>query len=114
MVLNMLTTLGQWEREVIGERTSAAIRQKQAQGEYIGGLPPYGHAAHSDGSLVPCSEERAVIALACGLRRKGLSLRAVAHGLTSAGHRSRNGRPFAAMQVARMLRSDGSQHADQS
>jgi DNA invertase Pin-like site-specific DNA recombinase len=32
MVLNMLTVIGQWEREAIGERTSAAMQHKASQG----------------------------------------------------------------------------------
>jgi DNA invertase Pin-like site-specific DNA recombinase len=34
--------VAQWEREATGERTSAALRHKAAQGEYIGGDAPYG------------------------------------------------------------------------
>ena len=42
MVLNILASVSQWEREIIGERTSDAMRYKQSQGEYIGGRAPYG------------------------------------------------------------------------
>lgn len=47
MVLNMLTVIGQWEREAIGERTAAAMQHKASQGEYIGGAAPYGYALAS-------------------------------------------------------------------
>ncbi|MCK7581728.1 MAG: recombinase family protein [Chromatiales bacterium] len=42
LILNILGSVSQWERETIGERTRDAMRHKQAQGEYIGGEPPYG------------------------------------------------------------------------
>lgn len=69
MVLNMLTVIGQWEREAIGERTSAAMQHKVSQGEYIGGKAPYGYALANDGvALVPMAAEQTVIAEARTLR----------------------------------------------
>lgn len=104
MVLNMLTVIGQWEREAIGERTSAAMQHKASQGEYTGGAAPYGHALAADGvALVEVEAEQAVIAEARTLRTAGLSLRKVAELLDSKGLRARNGRTFAASQVARMV-----------
>ena len=35
LVLNILASVSQWEREIIGERTSVAIKHKQSKGEYI-------------------------------------------------------------------------------
>jgi DNA-binding transcriptional MerR regulator len=82
MVLNMLTVIGQWEREAIGERTSAAMQHKASQGEYTGGAAPYGHALAADGAaLVEVESEQAVIAEARALRATGLSLRKVAEAL---------------------------------
>ena len=43
LVLNILASVSQWERETIGERTRDAMKHKQAQGEYIGGHAPYGY-----------------------------------------------------------------------
>src|SRR5882672_9158542 len=42
LVLNVLASVSQWEREAIGERTSAAMKHKAGQGEYTGGDVPYG------------------------------------------------------------------------
>jgi DNA invertase Pin-like site-specific DNA recombinase len=104
MVLNMLTVLGQWEREAIGERTAAAMQHKASQGEYTGGAAPYGYALAADGvALVEAAAEQAVIAEARALRATGASLRKVAEELGHKGLRARNGRPFAAVQVARMV-----------
>jgi DNA invertase Pin-like site-specific DNA recombinase len=37
LVLNVLASVSQWEREAIGERTAVAMQHKVAEGEYIGG-----------------------------------------------------------------------------
>lgn len=59
----MLATLGQWEREVIGERTSAAMQHKASQGEYTGGAVPYGYSFAADSvAIVEVESEQAVIA----------------------------------------------------
>src|SRR5215510_8435493 len=104
MVLNMLTVLGQWEREAIGERTAAAMQHKASQGEYIGGAAPYGYALAADGvTLVEVESEQAVIADARAYRATGRSLRKIAEELGRKGLRARNGRPFAPVQILRMV-----------
>lgn len=104
MVLNMLTVIGQWEREAIGERTSAVMQHKALAGEYTGGRARFGYKVGSDGvALESVSDEQAAISEAKQLRASGLSLRAVARELDSKGIRARNGRSFAATQVARMV-----------
>ena len=104
LVLNVLASVSQWEREAIGERTSAALQHKASQGEYTGGDVPYGFRLAACGErLEPESREQILLAQARRLRRKGLSLRAVARELVAKGFRTRTGRPFAAVQVQRML-----------
>jgi site-specific DNA recombinase len=103
MVLNMLTVIGQWEREAIGERTAAVKAHQAAQCRYLGGSGPYGYTVTPTGALVAVEAEQAVIGEARALRAAGLSLRAVAATLDERGLRARNGRRFAAEQVARMM-----------
>jgi len=104
MVLNVMSSVGQWEREAIGERTSAAMQHKASQGEYTGGAAPYGYALAADGvALVEVEAEQVVIADARALRATGMSLRKVAEALDRKGLRTRNGRTFAPAQVARMV-----------
>jgi DNA invertase Pin-like site-specific DNA recombinase len=103
LVLNVLSSVGQWEREAIGERTAAAMQHKQSKGEFIGGAAPYGYALADDGvALVPVPAEQDVIAAARSLRQHGASLRAVAATLAERGMVSRTGRAFDPKQVARM------------
>ena len=53
LVLHLLTSVAQWEREAIGERTSSAMRHMRAQGLYTGGRAPYGFRVAPDGALEP-------------------------------------------------------------
>lgn len=102
LVLNVLGSVSQWEREAIGERTSAAMQHKRTLGERVGAVP-YGSRLAEDGvALVPEPHEQAIIRVARSLRADGASLRGVARGLTRRGLRSRTGAPFAAEQVRRM------------
>ena len=102
LVLNVLASVSQWEREAIGERTAAAMQHKAACGEFTGGEAPYGWRVEGD-HLEPIAPEQHVIAEARRLRAAGLSLRAVARELDAAWMRSRTGRPFAAVQIQRMI-----------
>jgi site-specific DNA recombinase len=104
LVLNVLASVAQWEREATGERTSAAMAHMASQGEYTGGRIPYGFRLSADGArLDEVSAEQEVIAAARELRAAGLSLAAVARELDARGLRSRTGRTFAEMQIARMV-----------
>jgi DNA invertase Pin-like site-specific DNA recombinase len=104
LVLNVLASVSQWEREAIGERTSAAMQHKASEGEYTGGAAPYGYRLATDGEhLEEVADEQAVIAAARELHLAGLSLRKVAAALEARGLRSRAARPFQAVQVARMV-----------
>lgn len=104
LVLNVLASVSQWEREAIGERTSAAMQHKISQGEYTGGDAPFGYRLGDDGvHLAEHPKEISVVNEAKRLRAAGLSLRAVARTLEANGARSRTGRPFFAAQIARMV-----------
>ncbi len=103
LVLNVLGAVSQWEREAIGERTSAALQHKAAQGEYIGGAVPFGYRLDDGGRLAEAPAEQAVIREARSLRARGLTLRGVSGRLAAQGYRSRTGRTFAPVQVQRMM-----------
>jgi site-specific DNA recombinase len=104
LVLNVLASVAQWEREATGERTSAALRHKAAVGEFTGGGVPYGRRLAPDGvNLEAEPAEAAVLAAARKLRTAGMSLRSVAAELDRRGFRSRAGQVFQAPQIARMV-----------
>ena len=82
LVLNVLMSVAQWERETIGERTTAALQYKKTQGQRVGTVP-YGFDLAGDGiALIANAAEQRVPAIILGLRADGLSLRAIAAELT--------------------------------
>jgi DNA invertase Pin-like site-specific DNA recombinase len=94
----------EYERALIRARTRAALSVLRARGQKTGGGIPYGYRLDADGrSLVAVEGEQATIAIARTLSAAGRRLRPIAAELARAGRVSRVGRPFSAMQVARML-----------
>lgn len=66
LVANILMSVSQWERRAIGQRTSEALRAKQARGERVG----------RPAALSPEVEARLLL-----LRAQGLSFRRIAQAL---------------------------------
>lgn len=105
MMVNMITLFSQWEREKIAERTREAMAHKQEQGEYTGGGVPFGLSLVDGGKVEPKEEEQTIIHRARAIRAAApsLSLRAIGDRLHQEGLRPRNGGPWAAQQVKRLL-----------
>lgn len=105
LVLNILASVSQWEREIIAERTREVMRHKQKHGEYIGGHIPYGFEV-IDGELVANGWEQQVIRQAQTLYAHGLSLRKVSAVLDQRGFQARTGAVFHPAQIQRMIATD--------
>lgn len=104
LVLRVMTSVAEWEREAIAERTATAMRHLADRGRYTGGRVPYGYELAEDGeTLRLCASEQEVIATARRLRADGFSLRAIAEALAQGGRLSRTGKPFAVSAIAAML-----------
>ncbi|MDZ7703884.1 MAG: recombinase family protein [Trueperaceae bacterium] len=105
MVVRMLGVVAEWERETIGERTSAALQAKAAKGEYTGGKIPFGYALADDGRmLVERADEQAILEDIRKLQSGGLSLRAIADELNERGCARRNGNDWHHVAVSRVLK----------
>ena len=103
LVLNVMASVSQWEREVIGERTREALAHKKAQGHRIGTVP-FGYALADDGrTLIPQSDEQATLDLLRDCRAAGFSLRATASELNRHGRRTRSGTPWRHEYVRNLL-----------
>lgn len=87
-----------------GTLTSLAMQAKRKRGEYTGGKAPWGWSTARSGGLEPNVLEQSIREEARGLRMQGLSLARIGLVLEERGLRSRSGKPFAAAQVARMVR----------
>ena len=81
MILNIMATVSQWEREVIGERTSAALQHKIAQGQHVGS-PALGFRM-TKGQLEQDQAELAIVDRILELRANGMTLQAIADLLNS-------------------------------
>lgn len=102
LVLNIMVSVSQWEREAIGERTRDAMRHKRANGHRVG-TTPFGYRAESDGKLVPETAEQLTLQRMRDLRATGLSTRAIAAHLNEEGARTRRGTPWRFQYVAAAL-----------
>lgn len=106
LVLHVLASVAQWEREAVGERTRAALDHLKQQGVRLGGTP-FGlrRVESGDGTVLnDADDEQAVIDEMVALRNEGLTLREIAAHLTQAGHRTKRGRRWHASTVRGILR----------
>jgi site-specific DNA recombinase len=85
LVLNVLLSVAQWEREAIGERTRDALQHKKRKNQRVGTIP-FGKALADDGvNLKDNDVESQAIRLIRDLRAEGYTLRAIAKELESRG-----------------------------
>jgi DNA invertase Pin-like site-specific DNA recombinase len=105
MVTNMLAVIAQWEREAIGERTSAALSAKRIRGERAGAVP-YGYRLKADKrSLMAHEAERRILRLMVECREAGYSLRDTAEELNRKGLTTRAGQPWRFEYVRSAMRT---------
>lgn len=102
--LTAMAGIAELERNLISERTSAALRHKIGKGERVGG-PPFGYAAIGDGTgWVPVPEEQRVIAQILCMSMEGVTYAAIADRMNAEGRstKSRAGR-WHATSVRRVI-----------
>lgn len=109
LVLNVLLSVGQWEREAIGERTKEALGHKIRNRERVGAVR-FGFDLADDGrQLVPNEAEQAAIRLMHELRTAGQPLRKIAAELSRRGIATKEGLAnWTHSAVAYILRQDRS------
>jgi len=101
LVLNVLVSVAQWERETICERTKDALQAKKARGEKTGGNVPFGFNV-INGKLIRNEEEQSIISEIKKLKESGLSLRKIAEALNGRGIATKNGKAWTAVQIQRI------------
>jgi DNA invertase Pin-like site-specific DNA recombinase len=100
MVLNILMSVAQWEREAIAERTRDALRHKRSNGERTGTIPRGAKLAGDGRTLVPDAVEMADLAMIRVLRdRDGLGARAISRLMAE-----RTGRKWPPSTITRVLK----------
>lgn len=91
LVLNVMMSVAQWEREAIGERTREALRHKKAAGQRVGTVP-FGFQLGADGrTLEPNDNEQQILAVVRELRAAGCTLQQIAERLNANGLTTRRG-----------------------
>ena len=104
LVLNVLGSVAQWERETIGERTAEAMAHKREQGERTSLHAPYGFQIAEDGkTLVEAENEQALLDAIRDARQRGLAQRAIVAELARQGFTTRKGTPLGLTQVQRIM-----------
>jgi DNA invertase Pin-like site-specific DNA recombinase len=93
LVLNVLMSVAQWEREAIGERTKAALSYKKQQGVKLG----------RPEKQITDPEEVKTFNYIKDLRAQGLTYRAIAERLEAEGHRTSRGGKWYATSVKNLL-----------
>lgn len=102
LMLRMILELSQWEREVIGERTSSALQQKRKRKERLG-TTPLGFTT-VEKQVVASPSEQVTVARARELRQQGLSMRKIAAILINEGHKTKRGGKWQAETIAKILK----------
>jgi site-specific DNA recombinase len=94
LVLNIMVSVSQWEREAVGERTRDAMRHKRANGERVGTLP-FGYRLASDGVHLEAEpREQAIAARIREMKKAGCTMRSIAAALNRQGFTTRHGTPW--------------------
>ena len=106
LMRTLVDAFATYERQLIGQRTSAALRQKRERGEKTGGYVPYGYDLGKDGkTLKTNATEQDRIRLAVTLNENGESLRQIAKEFMLRKYRTKKGKlQWYASQISRILK----------
>jgi site-specific DNA recombinase len=103
LVLNVMGTVSQWEREAIAERTATALAPKRSVGAVYGSTP-FGYVREG-AALVEDPTEQAALAEAIQMDRAGASYREIGRMLTACGAKPKRATTWHAASVRAVLRS---------
>jgi site-specific DNA recombinase len=105
LVLNIMVSVSQWERECIGERTRDAMHHKRANGERVGTVP-FGYRTAADGCHLEADQaEQGVLSRMRELKAAGHTTRQIADELNRQGFTTRRGTAWRFQYVAEGLRA---------
>lgn len=102
-LFSVLAAAAEMERNLIRERTSAALAEKKRQGQRLGAVPLGFRAITPGGPLEPVDAELAIVREILRASRRGSSLRAIVRRLEEQGHATKNGGRWAPQTVAKVI-----------
>ena len=104
LILNILGTVAQWERDIIAERTADALQHLKEQGQRYGQVP-FGYVLGDDNRrLLIDADAQAAIADMIKWRAEGCTLQEIADRLEEAGVATQGNGHWQATTVWRVLR----------
>lgn len=109
LVLNVLTSVAQWEREATGERTREALGHLRKEGVRLGAAAlgwARDEERDADGRrvVIELDEERSTVERICALRREGRSLAEIVAALEREGRPTKRGGRWQKVTVLRIVR----------
>jgi site-specific DNA recombinase len=105
MVFKMLSTLNEFERDVLAERTRNALGHMRRNNRRISAKIPFGYTLGADGdTLLPNATEQAAISRITKRRADGYTLAAIAGTMESEQVRTREGGKWTAKTIFSILR----------
>ena len=105
LVLNIMVSVSQWEREAIGERTRDAMHHKRVNGERVGTVP-FGYRMAPDAlHLETDPVEQGILSRIRELKAAGYTTRQIADELNRQGFTTRRGTAWRFQYVAVALRA---------
>ncbi|WP_340201976.1 recombinase family protein [Ascidiimonas sp. W6] len=99
-----MSSMAEWEREMISERISASIITRAELGKHIGGQAPYGFM-YKDKKITPHPEEAPILKLMYELFLEHKRKKTVANILNEKGYRTKRGNKFTDSTVKRLLKN---------
>jgi len=103
MVMNVVMSISQWEREATSERTRAVLQHKKAKGERVGNIA-FGYKLALDGvHLEEHLREQEILEVVTLMRKSGMTLNEISKDVRLRGYQSRNGKPFGISSIHAML-----------
>lgn len=110
LVLNVLTSVAQWERETTSERTKTALAHKKAQGEHVGSAG-FGYKV-IDKKLQKVTQEYQTIAVIQQMKKSGYTLQAVADHLNANGYQTQRRGKWYPMTISNVLKRETFNHGE--
>ena len=105
LVLNIMVSVSQWEREAIGERTRDAMSHKRSNGERVGTVR-FGFRVGPDGVHLEAEpKEQEIISRIRALSLNGYTLCQIAAELNRQGFTTRRGTAWRFQYVSEVLRA---------
>jgi DNA invertase Pin-like site-specific DNA recombinase len=105
LVLNVLVSVAQWERETASERTKEVLAHQKAQGKRTGVIP-YGKRLSGEGQYLEDDPyEQSVMRLVKKYRAQGKTERAIVDLLAKRGKVGRTGKAFQKTQIHNILKA---------